>query len=76
MRRLYESVTFDIEHLNSKNDKSCSKLTPTFSSPSLHHSPSFRNRTLLFQLWGLGSDVSSPNGIWDGAPAKIDFCAF
>jgi len=28
------------------------------------------------QLGGLGSAVSSPSGVWGGAPAEIDFCAF
>jgi len=28
------------------------------------------------QLAGLGSAVSYPNGVWDGAPAEIKFGAF
>ena len=28
------------------------------------------------QLWGLGSAVSSPSGVWGGAPAEIEFGAF
>ena len=28
------------------------------------------------QLGGLGSAVSSPSGVWDGAPATKDFGAF
>ena len=26
--------------------------------------------------WGMGSDVSSPSGVWGGAPAEIEFGAF
>jgi len=28
------------------------------------------------QLGGLGSAASSPNGVWDGAPAEIEFGSF
>jgi len=28
------------------------------------------------QLGGLGERCKLPSGVWDGAPAEIDFCAF
>ena len=48
------------------------------SSQPLHFPslPPFRSRTPQIQLGGLGSDVSSPSGVWGGAPAKIKFGAF
>jgi len=47
---------------------------PAFSFPFLHSSFSLRNRAS--QLGGWGSAVSSPSGVWGGAPAKIEFGAF
>jgi len=32
--------------------------------------------SLLGDLWGLGSDISSPNGVLDGAPGENRFGAF
>ena len=50
----------------------------SLSSQPLHFPslPPFRSRTPQIQLGGLGSDVSSPSGVWGGAPAKIKFGAF
>jgi len=31
---------------------------------------------ILSAARGLGAAVSSPSGIWGGAPAEIEFCAF
>ena len=49
---------------------------PLLSSPSLHSFLSLRSRSPSFQLGGLGSDVSCASGVWDEAPAEIDFGAF
>jgi len=45
---------------------------PPLSSPPL---PSLRSRPPN-PARGLGSAVSSPSGVWDGAPAEIEFGAF
>ena len=60
--------------------------SPTLSPPSpspppyphlLQPSPSPLPRNVpQIQLWGLGSAVSSPSGVWGGAPAEIEFGAF
>jgi len=46
------------------------------SFPSPFPSLPLRSRTPLIQLGGLGSAVSSPSGVWGGAPAEIEFGAF
>ena len=63
-------------------------LPPFFSTPSLpfpscalpspfpEPPPSLRSRIPLFQLGFWGSTVSSPSGVFFGAPAEIDFGAF
>jgi len=38
--------------------------------------PSLSSRPPLIQLGGLGGAVSSPSGVWGGAPAENDFGAF
>jgi len=38
--------------------------------------PPLRSRPSEIQLGGLGSAVSSPSGVWGGAPAEIEFGAF
>ena len=38
--------------------------------------PFLRSRPPSNQLGDLGSAVSSPSGVWGGAPAEIDFGAF
>jgi len=42
----------------------------------LRPSPSLRSMSLLFQLEALEERCSTPSGVWDGAPAEIDFGAF
>ena len=41
-------------------------FSPSFTSPPLP----------LNAARGQGSDVSSSNGVWGGAPAEIKFCTF
>jgi len=43
--------------------------------PVLPPLPSFRSRPPYIQLRVWGSAVSSPSGVWDRAPAKIEFGA-
>jgi len=52
-------------------------LSPFLSPPFLPLSPSpLKVGPLKMQLGGLGSAVSSPSGVWGGAPAEVDFGAF
>ena len=47
--------------------------SPLFPSP---HLPLPLEVGPQIQLGGLGSAVSSPSGVWGGAPAEIEFGAF
>jgi len=53
---------------------------PSFPFPSSSLSfpfpPSSLSLPSQIQLWGMGSAVSSLSGVWDGAPADIEFDAF
>jgi len=51
---------------------------PLLPSPTLSALPSplLRSKAPQIQLGGLGSAVSSPSGVWGGAPAEIEFGAF
>jgi len=51
-------------------------LPLTYPSSSSAQPLPCREAAPQFQLGGLGSAVSSPSGVWGGAPAEIEFCAF
>jgi len=64
-------------------NKKIATADPSLLSFSLPPPVSFRLlpralecRTPYIQLGGLGSAVSSPSGVWGGAPAEIEFAAF
>ena len=50
--------------------------SPLLSSTPPLSLPPFRSRPPQIQLGGLGSDVSSPSGVWGRTPAKIKFGVF